>query len=68
MLDVLKNFYGILLGVCAGVVLCIFATYEEVGNRHTRAIEVNKAQYNQKTGDFEYTDKELKYIITGERD
>jgi hypothetical protein len=32
-----------------------------------RAIEVGQAQYNQQTGDFEITNPEWKYIITGEK-
>ena len=34
---------------------------------NTRAIELNQAQYNQASGEFEYTNNDLKYIMTGER-
>ena len=32
-----------------------------------RCIELNRAQYNSINGNFEFTDKEIKYIVTGEK-
>jgi hypothetical protein len=32
-----------------------------------RAFEINAAQYNIRTGKVEYTDPEVKFVLTGER-
>lgn len=38
----------------------------ETMSMNRRAIEAGAAQYNSTTGDFEWIDHTIKYIITGE--
>ena len=60
-----KFIVGLLIGIIAGMVLIASASR---GITNQRAIELNYAGYNVKTGDFEWYNKDAKYLITGEKD
>jgi hypothetical protein len=57
-------FVGILIGmVVAAIVIGLMVSCQT----KRRAIELNYAGYNAKTGDFEWYNKDAKYLVTGER-
>jgi uncharacterized membrane-anchored protein YhcB (DUF1043 family) len=60
-----KFIVGLLIGIIAGMVLIALAIR---GITNQRAIELNYAGYNVKTGDFEWYNKDVKYLVTGEKD
>jgi hypothetical protein len=60
-----KFIVGLLIGIIAGMVLIASAIR---GITNQRAIELNYAGYNVKTGDFEWYNKDAKYLVTGEKD
>jgi uncharacterized membrane-anchored protein YhcB (DUF1043 family) len=60
-----KFIVGLLIGIIAGMVLIALAIR---GITNQRAIELNYAGYNVKTGDFEWYNKDAKYLVTGEKD
>lgn len=51
---------GLIVG---GLILC--AVNNTSQDRKKRAIEISCGQYNSTTGVFEYTDKNVKYILLG---
>lgn len=53
------------LGMLVGLILIFI--FLKVDNREKRAIEVGFSQYNVKTGNYEYINKEYQYVITGKK-
>jgi hypothetical protein len=57
--------YGIGLGMILMLVLGILDGIKNNINLERRAIAVNKAAYDVKTGQFTWTDKDYPYVIYG---
>ena len=64
-----KIAFGAVIGFGFGVLLMsiLLVNVNNIKNtdRIKRIIEVNAGQYNSKTSKFEFTDKNVQYIITG---
>jgi hypothetical protein len=71
-MDKTDTFVGVLIGivmVLIGIVIAAIGIGLTISRQtDRRAIELNYAGYNVKTGDFEWYNKDVKYLITGEKD
>ena len=66
-----KIAFGAVIGFGLGVFLMSAIHVHIYTNKNykiiKRAIELHAGQYNSKTAEFEWIDKDIRYIVTGEK-